>query len=272
MSDYAETLIVALVQGVTEFLPISSSGHVVIAQALFGQDLEQGVTFNIITHFGTLVSIVYYFRKDLAQLLSAGWRALREPSRIRERWQNEKEIRFIAYLLISMIPAGVAGFTIRERLDGLFADPAGISFMFLVTGALLYSTRYFYGRTGPLTAGNTFLVGVAQAFALIPGLSRSGTTMSAAILLGINKEDVARFTFIMMIPVVTGATLVELLGLQGEAIDPTQIPHLILGFLVAMLSGYVALKYFIVLFKTKGIHYFAYYCWGIGMLGLWYFL
>jgi undecaprenyl-diphosphatase len=269
--DYLESFFVALLQGVTEFLPISSSGHIVVAQALLGQDLELGMVFNIFTHAGTLGSIVIYFYKDLREMVVAAFQLLLHPRQIVERWHEDKAIRFIVYVLLSMIPAGVAGFTVRHQLDAAFANPIGVSWMFLFTGSFLFATKYFDEGVKKLNVANTFIVGIAQAVSLIPGVSRSGATISMAVFLGINRADIARFTFIMMLPVVAGATLVELMDIGSGSVESAYFPHLALGFVVSLIAGYYALKYLIALFKSKGIHYFAYYCWAVGIFGLIYF-
>lgn len=269
--DYLESIFVALLQGITEFLPISSSGHIVFAQALLGQDLELGMVFNIITHAGTMGSIVIYFYKDLREMIVAAFQLLIHPGQIVERWHEDEAVRFNVYVLLSMIPAGIAGFTVRHQLDAAFANPFGVSLMFLFTGTFLFATKFFDEGVKKLNVKNTFIVGIAQAVSLIPGVSRSGATISMAVFLGINRNDIARFTFIMMLPVVAGATLVEVLGISAGSVEAAFIPHLALGFFVSLVSGYYALKYLIVLFKSRGIHYFAYYCWAIGVFGLIYF-
>lgn len=269
--EYIESLLIGLLQGITEFLPISSSGHIVVVQAILGQDLEQGMTMNIVTHFGTLFSIIIYFYKDLKELLFSFFRIVKAPITSFKNWDNDESLRFNVYVIVSMIPAGVAGFTVRHHLDAAFANPLGVSLMFIFTGLLLFATKFYGMGEKKLTLKNTFLVGCAQALALIPGVSRSGTTIAMAVFLNINRDDIARFTFIMMLPVVAGATLVELLGLTSGAIEPGMYAHMIIGFFAALISGYYALKYLIILFKSKGIHYFAYYCWAIGALGLYYF-
>lgn len=270
--DYLESFFVALLQGITEFLPISSSGHIVIAQALLGQDLELGMVFNIITHFGTLGSIVIYFYKDLKAMAVSAFNMLLKPGDISRNWEHDEATRFNIYVLLSMIPAGIIGFTMRHQLDAAFGNPVGVSLMFLFTGTFLFATKFFAEGTKKLNIKNTFIIGIAQAVALIPGVSRSGATISMAVFLGINRNDIARFTFIMMLPVVAGATLVEILGISMGQVESSYIPHLILGFFVSLISGYYALKYLIILFKSKGIHYFAYYCWTVGIFGLIYFL
>lgn len=269
--DLLEAIILALVQGITEFLPISSSGHLRIAGALMGQELETDLLFDLIVHFGTLFSIFIYFRQKLTELLFSVFRILKTPIGCFRNWDNDYDLRFNTYILISMIPAGVAGFTIRDQVETVFANPVGISAMFMVTGVMLYATKFFGEGTKGLTLKNTFIVGLAQALALLPGISRSGATISMAVYLGIKREDIANFTFIMMIPVVAGATLVDLLKLQTTGLAEGMLLPLIVGFFVALVSGYYALKYLIILFKSKGIFYFAWYCWAIGIFGLVYF-
>lgn len=269
--DLLEAIILALVQGITEFLPISSSGHLRIAGALMGQELETDLLFDLIVHFGTLFSIFIYFRQKLTELLLSVFRILKTPIACFRNWDNDYDLRFNTYILISMIPAGIAGFTIRDQVETVFANPVGISAMFMVTGVMLYTTKFFDEGKKGLTLKNTFIVGLAQALALLPGISRSGATISMAVYLGIKREDIANFTFIMMIPVVAGATLVDLLKLQTTGLTEGMLLPLIVGFFVALVSGYYALKYLIILFKSKGIFYFAWYCWAVGIFGLVYF-
>ncbi|MCH8557284.1 MAG: undecaprenyl-diphosphate phosphatase [Balneolia bacterium] len=271
--DALEAFILGLVQGITEFLPISSSGHLRIASALLGQDLDTDLLFDLVVHFGTLFSIFIYFRERLTKLIFSVFRVLKAPVSSFKNWDNDYELRFNTFILVSMIPAGLAGFTIRDQVEGVFANPIGISSMFLFTGIMLYATKFFDEGTKGLTLKNTFLVGLAQALALLPGVSRSGMTISVAVFLGIRREDIANFTFIMMIPVVAGATLLDLLKLQTTGVPDGMGLALIIGFFTALVSGYYALKYLIILFKSKGIFYFAWYCWAIGLLGLtWFWL
>jgi len=271
--DALEAFILGLVQGVTEFLPISSSGHLRIASALLGQDLETDLLFDLMVHFGTLISILIYFRERLTKLLFSVFRVLGAPISSFKGWDSDYELRFNTFILLSMIPAAVAGFTIRDQVEGVFANPIGISAMFMVTGFLLYATKFFDEGTKGLTLKNTFLVGVAQAFALLPGVSRSGMTISVAVFLGIKRDDIANFTFIMMIPVVAGATLLDLLKLDLDGMPEGLMLALVIGFFTALISGYFALKYLIILFKSRGIFYFAWYCWAVGLMGLtWFWL
>ncbi len=269
--DLLEALILGLVQGITEFLPISSSGHLRIAAALLGQDLDPDLTFDIMVHFGTLFSVFVYFREKLADLLRSVARILKSPVYCFQNWDNDYALRFNVYVVASMIPAAVAGFTIREFVETAFANPIAISAMFMVTGTLLYATKFYGMGEKGLTLKNTFLVGIAQAAALLPGISRSGITISVAVFLGIRRNDIADFTFIMMIPVIIGMTLNDMLKIQVEGLPEGMLWPLVIGFFTAAISGYFALKYLIILFKSKGIHYFSWYCWAIGLFGLIYF-
>lgn len=269
--DLFEAFILGLVQGVTEFLPISSSGHLRIAAALLEQDLDTDLTFDIIVHFGTLFSIIIYFWERLLKLVESAVRILKAPVQSFRDWDNDYDLRFNVYVLVSMIPAGVAGFTVRDNIEHAFADPVIISLMFMVTGTALYATKFFGEGEKGLTLKNTFVVGIAQAFALLPGISRSGATISMAVYLGIKREDIANFTFIMMLPVVAGATLVDALKIGSEGLAPGMFWPLVIGFFTALVSGYYSLKYLIILFKSKGIHYFSWYCWAVGLFGILYF-
>ncbi|MEX0686684.1 MAG: undecaprenyl-diphosphate phosphatase [Balneolales bacterium] len=265
-----ESFLLGLLQGITEFLPISSSGHIVIAQALFGE-LPYGITFELVLHFGTLGSIVVYFYNDIVDMIKSAWSMILSPVQSYQNWDDDYSTRLNVYILVSMIPAGIAGFTIRHQIEEVFANPVGISLMFLVTGTFLFFTKFFgYGKK-TLNMKNIFLIGLAQAFSLLPGISRSGATISMAVFLKINREDIARFTFLMMLPVIFGAMLVEVLETSRVGISEDLALQYAIGFITALVSGYYALKYLIELFKSKGIHYFAYYCWLIGGLGIIYF-
>ncbi|MEX0773241.1 MAG: undecaprenyl-diphosphate phosphatase [Balneolales bacterium] len=265
-----ESFLLGLLQGISEFLPISSSGHLVIAQALFGQ-VSPDITFEIVAHFGTLGSIFIYFYKDLVKMIKTAGQMITSPVECYNNWNDDYTLRLNVYILVSMIPAAIAGFTIRHQIENVFADPIGISLMFLTTGTFLYFTKFFGYGEKKLNMKNVFIVGLAQAFSMLPGISRSGATISMAVFMGINRDDIARFTFLMMLPVIAGAMLVEVIEVSRVGIQSGMIYQYILGFITALISGYYSLKYLIRLFKSTGIHYFAYYCWALGLFGIVYF-
>lgn len=242
--EYAEAALLGVLQGITEFLPISSSGHLVLAQELTGVELGAGITFEVVVHFGSLFSILIYFRKRILAML-------REP-------------RMIGLILLSMIPAGVVGLLFKDTIEAWFQNPLFVSGALLVTGTLLHSTRYAPEPRGPVTPASAIAIGLAQAFAILPGISRSGTTITVGSWLGIRREDLAEFSFIMVLPVIAGVTLLDLKDAVEAGIDPTLANVYLVGFLASFASGYLALKTLIHIFKRKGLHPFSWYCWIVG--------
>ncbi len=269
--DLLEAFLLGVLQGVTEFLPVSSSGHLVLAQELFNTNLDRGITFEIVVHFGSFFSIVIYFRKRLSEILGNLFSFLFNPGKWAETWETNYDARMSFYILISMIPSGVVGFTLKDYFEVLFSSPGIVSVMLLVTGAILYSNKFVEPREKQVTPSNAFLVGLAQAFAMLPGISRSGTTITIGTLLGIKRDKIAEFSFLMLLPVIAGAMLLEVRDLVSGGGESFSVSYLTMGFLASLISGYFALKYLIKIFKSKGLHYFAYYCWTIGLLGIIYF-
>ncbi|MEX0720385.1 MAG: undecaprenyl-diphosphatase UppP [Balneolaceae bacterium] len=266
--DILQSFLLGLIQGLTEFLPISSSGHLVLGKHFLGVEVDTGITFEIVVHFGTLCSILIYYRKIIADLFTSGVQFLKSPSQKKE----DPQVKLIGYILISMIPAMAVGFTIKDYVEDIFMNPFLVSIMLLVTGTILFLTRFVGQTTKPVDFPKSFIVGLAQAFAMIPGISRSGSTISVALFLGMNREAAANFSFLMLIPVIAGAMLLQIFEMIEIGVSDAQVMNLIVGFLTALISGYYALKYLIILLKKRGFHYFAFYCWAVGGLGLFYFL
>lgn len=266
--EIIDSFLLGLIQGVTEFLPISSSGHLVLAGALLGDEIDRTITFEVVVHFGTLCSILVYYRRRLAGILSSLWSAARSPSRLPEMYEADSNVRLSGFILLSMIPALIVGLTLRDLIEEVFLNPHTVSLMLLVTGAILFATRFRASHTRHVGGGSALGIGVAQAFAILPGISRSGATISLGLYLGIKREEVADFSFLMVIPVIAGAMLVEMLTLLESGVETAAAGALAVGFLTAFVSGYFALKYLIILLKTRGIHPFAWYCWALGIAGL----
>ncbi len=266
--DVLQSFLLGLIQGITEFLPISSSGHLVLGKYLLGGELEAGITYEVVVHFGTLCSILIYYRKILGELLMSGIKFLRSPA----QKKDDPQVKTIGFILVSMIPAMVVGFTLKDYVEDIFMDPLLVSIMLIVTGIILFLTRFVGDTSKSVNLPNSFVIGLAQAFAMIPGISRAGSTISAALYLGVKREDAANFSFLMVIPVIAGAMLLQLKEMMEIGVSDAQLTSLVVGFLTAFISGYYALKYLIIILKKKGFHYFAYYCWLIGGVGLIYFL
>ncbi|REL33598.1 undecaprenyl-diphosphate phosphatase [Rhodohalobacter sp. SW132] len=266
-----EAILLGLLQGITEFLPVSSSGHLVLARALSGSNIEPGITFEIVVHFGSFCSIAVYYRKLILQILSDLFKSI-TPAGIRDgRFKNDENTRLSYIILLSMIPAMIVGFTLKSSIEDAFLNPGFVSLMLLVTGTILYSTKFVGNPDKDVNVSRGLWVGVAQAFAIIPGISRSGSTISLGLLLGIERDKIANFSFLMVLPVLAGAMLLEILELMeaGEILLPAG--SLVAGFFTSFISGYLALSYLIKLLKRDKFYYFSFYCWTVGVLGIIYF-
>ena len=266
--DILQSFLLGLIQGLTEFLPISSSGHLALGRFFLGADTEVGITFEVVVHFGTLCSIVIYYKKELMELFEAGFGFLGAPS----QKKDDPKVKIILFILVSMIPAFIVGFTLKDYVEEIFMTPVLVCGMLIVTGFILFLTKFAKAPEGEVTLGKSFLIGIAQAFAMIPGISRSGSTISTALYLGIKREDAANFSFLMVIPVIAGAMLLQIKEMMEIGVSDAQVMSLVVGFVTSFISGYYALKYLIIILKKKGFHYFAYYCWLVGAVGLAYFL
>lgn len=255
-----EALILGIVQGLTEFLPVSSSGHIELGSALLNVQTEDNLLFSIIVHGATALSTILVFRKDIGVIIKDIFQF---------QW-NDSTI-FVSKILLSMIPVGIAGVFFEKEVEALFSgNITMIAIMLLVTGALLSFTYFARNTTGEVTFGKAIIIGLAQAIAICPGISRSGATISTAILLGVDKEKATRFSFLMVLIPILGAMLLKVKDLVSE---PTlsadiSVSALSVGFLAAFIAGVVACSWMINLVKKGKLIYFAIYCLAIGTLVL----
>ena len=252
-----ESLILGVIQGVTEFLPVSSSGHLVMGQALFDIRIP-GVRFEVALHVATLASVLLVYRSRIQALLTSA--VVR-----RER----EELRYLGLLFVASIPAGTVGILFSDWLEALFERPRVVGIALLMTGALLFSTRWALRRESAprIALGTALIIGVAQACAIIPGVSRSGATVVAALWLGVSPVEAAAFSFLLSIPVIAGAGILQL-GDLAESQGPSGIV-LALGSLAAAAAGVLAIRLFLVMLMNRSFPGFAWYCWaaGLGFLG-----
>lgn len=259
-----QALILGLVQGATEFLPISSSGHLVLVPWFLGWE-DPGLAFDTFLHLGTLVAVLAYFRRDLWSL------ALAWAGSLRKRGLDDPQAR-VAWLIIwGTLPAVVMGFTLKDLFERLFAAPVWVSILLLVTGLLLFlgeRVRRSEGRMKSLTWLDALIVGLAQGVAIAPGVSRSGATISAGLWRGLGREEAARFSFLLATPAILGANLLQLWGLARVSGAGEVAPTLLLGFLAAAVSGYLAIRFFLGFLKRRSLHPFSLYCWLLGTLTL----
>lgn len=251
---YLDSIILGAVQGLTEFLPVSSSGHLELMNALLGIKEEDSLLFAVAVHGGTVLSTLVVFRKQIMALLKGLF-----------RFEMNDETKFILKILISMIPVLIVGFTLQDQVEALFSGSLMIvGFMLLLTAALLWFSSVYKPRQRELSYKDSFIIGMAQALAVMPGLSRSGTTISTGLLLGVKREEVAPFSFLMVIIPILGANLLELIkGNFGEA--SVDAPVILVGFLTAFITGTLACRLMIKLVAKGNLKWFALYCLVVGI-------
>ena len=260
-----QAAILGLLQGLTEFLPVSSSGHLVLAQHLLGLQLTPDVTFEVFLHAGTALSIITVYRKRLWAIITNGIRNLVHPLRA---YRTNPDTRIAWQVVLASIPAGLAYVFLEEQLEWTYARPWFACVMLLLTGTLLGSTLLVRSHeTGKITLCESILIGIAQAVALLPGMSRSGATISTGLLSGVRPEAAADFSFIMVLPVILGATLIKGLELFQSPETVDWIPVL-LGTSIAYGTGIFAIHVVLGFVRRGRLHTFAFYCVGVGVLGL----
>ncbi|MCI0706952.1 MAG: undecaprenyl-diphosphate phosphatase [Ignavibacteriae bacterium] len=264
-----EAIILGLIQGLTEFLPVSSSGHLVLGEYLLNIRPNNDVTFEVFVHFGTLLSVVVVFWKDVVGVVQAFVRAF-VPFRLnREYYREHEHFRLAVAILIGSVPAAYVGLRFEDEISQAFADPKLVAVMLVVTGLILFLTglaKPVEGKRVGLVS--SFLIGCAQAMAIIPGISRSGSTISAAMYLKVEPFQAARFSFLMSLPVIAGATLLKTKDLLTGEGSSEGLLVLLVGTLVAFGSGYVAIKFLLKIIERGNIRWFSVYCLLVGILGI----
>ncbi len=255
---FLEAILLGIVQGLTEFLPVSSSGHLVIGKELLGVE-STNLSFEIVVHAATVLSTLVAFRKDIAGLLSGLF-----------RFQMNMETIYIFKIIVSMLPVMVVGLFFKDSVEALFGGGlVVVGFALLVTSLLLFLSGVIKPKEKGITFSNALLIGVAQSLAVVPGLSRSGSTISAGLMLGVKREDMARFSFLMVLVPILGEALLELasgdLSAQSSGIG---VFVLSAGFVAAFLSGLFACKAMIALVKRTKLRGFALYCAVAGILAI----
>ncbi|MCL2688067.1 MAG: undecaprenyl-diphosphatase UppP [Methanobrevibacter sp.] len=264
--DILQAIIVGIVQGLTEFLPVSSSAHLIFVQELFGIN-QPGIAFDVLLHLGTLIAVIGYFFKDVVGMLKAFFASILDifKGRFKKGFMEDPYKKLAWMVIIGTIPAGFVGILFKSEVEGLFQSITIPAFFLLITGVLLYvSQRLNVDKRDIKNSGllDAIVIGVSQALALIPGLSRSGTTISAGLLMGLDKELAARFSFLLAIPAIIGATVTQLNDISTGA-DSFLVPY-ILGFFAALISGYLAISLLLKLIKERSLDIFAFYCWIVG--------
>lgn len=255
-----EALVLGLLQGLTEYLPVSSSGHLTIGSTLFGMTGEESLSFTILVHVATVLSTLVILWKEIVWLLKGLFQF---------RWNNET--KYVVNILISMIPVGIVGLFFKDTVEEIFGSGLLIvGIMLLVTASLLAFAYYAKPRQKEtISKKDAFIIGLAQACAVMPGLSRSGSTIASGLILGNKKENLAQFSFLMVIPPILGEALLETLKLMsGTEVASSDIPtsSLVIGFFAAFISGCIACKWMINIVKKGKLVYFAIYCAIVGAI------
>lgn len=256
-----EALVLGIVQGLTEFLPVSSSGHLEIGQALLGTAGEENLTFAIVVHAATVLSTLVILWKEVAKLFRGTFTT--------PQWNEEKN--YVAKILVSMIPVFIVGMFFKEQVETLFGNGLLlVGICLCITAVLLYVSEWLSKRRG--TEGHevgykdAIIIGLAQAVAVLPGLSRSGTTIATGLLCGVKKESVTKFSFLMVLIPILGEAFLELLDIvSGEVVSSLGIVPMLVGFVAAFVTGCLACRFMIEIVRRQRLVYFAVYCLCVGV-------
>lgn len=257
--DIIDSIILGIIQGLTEFLPVSSSGHLELGKAILGDESlpKESLLFTVVLHFATALSTIVIFRKDILSLLKGV---------LKFEWNED--LQFVSKIALSMIPAVIVGLFFEEQLEQLFGgNILLVGCMLLVTAALLFLADRAKDTSKKVTFSNALIIGISQAIAMLPGISRSGATISTSVLLGNDKTKAARFSFLMVVPLIFGKIAKDVLG--GEiTYDSANFTSLGAGFIAAFIAGLFACTWMITLVKKSKLSYFAIYCVIVGIAAI----
>ncbi len=255
-----QAIILGIVQGLTEFLPVSSSGHLVVIPWLMGWP-SPGLVFDTTVHWGTLLAVVVFFWSDLVNLVAAGWRSLKERS------LADPEARLAWGLVVGTSPAALVGAAFNDWFESLFQKPTYVGAALLVTALILFVSEEIGRKERGITSVgwlDAILIGCAQAFAIIPGISRSGSTISAGLARGLERDTAARYSFLLSVPIIFGAGLLKLKDLLETGVTGHEVSILVLGFAAAAISGYLAIGFLMGFVRRHSLYVFAAYCALVG--------
>ncbi len=248
--DILQVILLAVIQGITEWLPISSSAHLALSQQILG--VQPPILFDIFLHAGTIAAVIFFMRKDLLGMLKA----------LIKFDINNDNFKLSVFVIAASVPTAIIGFTFRDFFESMFSDAAAIGMALVITGLFLYICEINKGNN-TISAKSSVFVGIAQGIAVAPGISRSGATIGTALLLGVKRENAARFSFLLSIPAVFGATIFEAKDASFGGMDSGMI---FIAPLVSAIVGYFTIGYFLNYVKEKGMRPFAYYCILLGVL------
>lgn len=281
--SFVEAIIMGVIQGLTEFLPVSSSGHLAITRNILGLELDS-ILFEVLLHMGTLVAIVAVYYKDVLELIAGGFSIIGKCIRyiyikgsnmiLHENRKvppiiNHEHQKFVMLIIVASIPTAIIGLLLENTITKAFNILLIPGICLLITGGLLYTTNKIPSgskKEGKTTYKDAALVGVFQGLAGLPGISRSGSTIVAGLLRGFNKEFAVKFSFLMSLPAVIGAMLLQLKDMTLRTIPSVISAPYLAGTAISALVGYICIKFLIRLIKQNKLHYFAYYCFAVGLI------
>ena len=252
--NYLKAIIFGIVQGATEFLPVSSSGHLIVLHKYLSLPIQDEVMFDVLLHLATLLAVIFFFRNDIKLMLSSWFKSL--------FGRSDEYSRLSWYILIATIPAAVVGVLFGDYIETSLRSIPVVSFMLVFVGLLFIVVEKISVKIKNLNQSsllNIFFVGLAQSLALVPGTSRSGITIIAGLLTKLKREEAIRLSFLMSIPVIAGATILNLGELFSSGINKNEISLLTISFLSALFSAFIAIKYFLKIASRFGLSIFAYY-------------
>ncbi len=258
MSDLLEAILLGIIQGLTEFLPVSSSGHLELAKVMFGYSAsaEESMLLTVILHAATALSTIVVFRNEIIEIIKGLF-----------SWEKE-QVEFSGKIILSMIPAAVVGILFDEQMEALFdRQILLVGLMLVLTGALLFLADRAKNTNKKVGWSNAFIIGLSQMVAILPGISRSGATISTSVLLGIDRTRAAKFSFLMVVPLILGKMAKDILS--GDiSYESSDLVPLLAGFAAAFVTGLVACTWMIALVKRSKLSYFAYYCFAVAAVAI----
>jgi undecaprenyl-diphosphatase len=257
--SYLEAILLGIIQGLTEFLPVSSSGHLELAKAILGDESlpQESLTFTVVLHFATALSTIVIFRKDIVEIILGA---------LKFKWNEET--KFLAKIILSMIPAVFVGLLFEEQFELFFnGQVLLVGFMLIITALLLLFADKAKTTEKGVSFGNAIVIGIAQAVAILPGISRSGATIATSVLLGVDRTKAARFSFLMVVPLIFGKIFKDLLS--GDInFESSQTLQLGVGFIASFIAGLFACKWMIAIVKNSKLIYFSIYCFMVGLIAI----
>lgn len=265
--EIVKAIVLGLVQGLSEFLPISSSGHLVLAGEILNFH-QEGIAFEVFVHFGTLVAVLFAFRQDISQMFRTlpGLPAFLKNG-LKPRNSDEEYVALSFYIILGSIPAAVIGLLFEKPIEALFQSVPLVLAALMVTALVMWSSRYTREKRPFMNGTHSVLIGIAQAFAIIPGISRSGSTIVTGMWLGIRRDLVARFSFLLSVPVIFGATLLKFKSLLEVPPPASESLNLVAGTVAAAVSGYFAIIWLLNLVRKQKLEWFGVYCAAVSVLG-----